>query len=85
MTMIDPEEERHRLEESYSHQTDEELKAIASQGDELTDTALQALRAEMAKRGLTQDVLDGAPDASFTRDRVSRSGRRSQLLELAGS
>ena len=63
MTTIDPEQERRRLAEVYSHQTDGELEQVASQGDNLTDAALLALREEMAKRGLTHDLLDGAPDA----------------------
>ena len=63
MATIDPEQERRRLAEVYSHQTDGELEQVASQGDNLTDVALQALREEMAKRGLTHDLLDEAPDA----------------------
>jgi len=66
MTMIDPEQERRRLAEVYSHQTDGELEQVASQGDDLTDIALQALRAEMTKRGLTYDLLDEAPDVDQT-------------------
>lgn len=64
--MIDPEQERRRLAEVYSQQTDGELEQAASQGGDLTDTALQALRAEMAKRGLTHDLLESAPDAGRT-------------------
>src|SRR5712675_594131 len=67
MTKIDSEQERARLAESYSHQTDEELEAIARQGDDLTDTALRALRAELAKRGLTHDPLEEEPDADQTK------------------
>ena len=58
MAMIDPEQERARLAESYSRQTDEELEKIARDGRELTDVALQALRAELGKRGLTQDPVE---------------------------
>ena len=61
MTPIDPEQERARLADTYSHQTDEELEAIASQSDGLTGVAIEALRSEMARRGLTQD-LDEDPD-----------------------
>ena len=60
---IDPEQERARLTESYSHQTDGELEQIATQSDGLTDVAIEALRSEMAKRGLTQDLLIEEPDA----------------------
>jgi hypothetical protein len=63
MAMIDPEQERRRLAEVYSHQTDSELEQVASQDDDLTDIALHTLREEMAKRGLTHDLLDGASDA----------------------
>jgi|SRR5208282_5413724 hypothetical protein len=66
MAMIDPDEERRRLAEVYSHQTDGELEQAASQGGDLTDIALQALREEMAKRGLTHDLLDGASDAEHS-------------------
>lgn len=61
MATVDPEQERRRVAEVYSHQTDAELEQVASQGDSLTDIALQALREEMAKRGLTHDPLDEAP------------------------
>jgi hypothetical protein len=64
MTQIDPEQERARLAETYSHQTDEELESIAQQSDGLTDIALLALRAELTTRGLTQD-LDEEPDPSL--------------------
>src|SRR5438270_5557026 len=60
---IDPEQERARLTESYSHQTDGELEQIATQSDGLTNVAIKALRSEMAKRGLTQDLLIEEPDA----------------------
>jgi putative signal transducing protein len=63
MAMIDPEQERARLAESYSHQTDEELEEIAKHREDLTDAALQSLRAELSKRGLTQSPPEGFPDA----------------------
>jgi hypothetical protein len=53
MAMIDPEQERARLTEVYSHQTDEQLEEIASHGDELTHVALQSLQAKLSRRGLT--------------------------------
>jgi hypothetical protein len=62
MAMIDPEQERARLAESYSHQTDEELLEIAKHGEDLTDVALQSLRAELSRRGLTQDPPEEFPD-----------------------
>jgi hypothetical protein len=63
MAMIDPEQERARLAESYSRQTDEELEEIAKHGEDLTDVALQSLRAELSRRGLTQDPPEEFPDA----------------------
>jgi hypothetical protein len=63
MAMIDPEQERRRLAESYSHQTDEELEEIAKYGEDLTDVALQSLRAELSRRGLTPDPPEEFPDA----------------------
>jgi|SRR5579863_2029120 len=52
MAMIDPEQEKHRLSQVYSSQTDEELESIAAQPYELTEVAREALRAELTKRGL---------------------------------
>jgi hypothetical protein len=63
MAMIDPEQERARLAKAYSHQTDEELEEIAKHGEDLTDVALQSLRAELSRRGLTQDPPEEFPDA----------------------
>jgi Putative prokaryotic signal transducing protein len=51
--MIDPEQERARLTEVYSQQTDEQLEEIARHGDNLTDVARQSLQAELSKRGLS--------------------------------
>jgi hypothetical protein len=63
MAMIDPEQERRRIAESYSHQTDEVLEEIAKYGEDLTDVALQSLRAELSRRGLTPDPPEEFPDA----------------------
>jgi len=52
MTTIDPEQEKRRLAEFYSGQTDGELEQVAGQGYELTDPAREVLRAELGKRGL---------------------------------
>ena len=52
MAMIDPEQESRRLAEVYSAQSDGELEQVAGQMSELTDTAREALRAELGKRGL---------------------------------
>src|SRR5450432_4460968 len=61
MAMIDPEQERRRLADFYAGQMDGELEQIAGQAYELTDPARQALRAELAKRGLTPAFVDQAP------------------------
>jgi hypothetical protein len=61
MTMIDPEQERRRLEAFYAAQMDGELEQVAGQAYELTDLARQALRAELAKRGLTPAFIEQAP------------------------
>jgi hypothetical protein len=63
MAMIDPEQERARLTEVYSHQTDEQLEEIARHGDDLTDVALQSLQAELSRRGLTNDPPEEFADA----------------------
>lgn len=52
MTMIDPEQERQRLAQSYAEQSDGELENLARQAHELTEVAREALRSELAKRGL---------------------------------
>lgn len=56
---IDPEQERRRLAEFYAYQMDGELEKVAGQAYELTDTAREALRAEMARRGLSTTKLEG--------------------------
>jgi len=63
MATIDPEQERARLAESYSRKTDEELQELAKHTEDLTDIALQSLRDELSKRGLTPDPPEEFPDA----------------------
>jgi len=58
MTMIDPQQEKLRLEEIYAGKTDEELENVAAQAHELTEVASEALRAELGKRGLYVGQLD---------------------------
>lgn len=48
MATIDPEQERRRLAESYSRQSDEELEELAKHAGDPTDIALESLRAELA-------------------------------------
>ena len=64
MAMIDPEQERARLTEVYSQQTDEQLEEIARHGDDLTDVAMQSLQAELSRRGLTNDPPEEFADAN---------------------
>jgi hypothetical protein len=67
MTMIDPEQERRRLAEVYSSQSDGELEQVAGQVSELTDLAREALRAELTKRGLYVGQLEEpAPGSNQT-------------------
>jgi hypothetical protein len=63
MAMIDPEQERKRLAEFYSHQMDGELERVAGQAYELTDVAREALRAELARRGLAVNLVEHRPAA----------------------
>ena len=60
---IDPVNEPARLSELYASKTDEELEEIASQSDDLTDVAGDALRIEMAKRQLSSEQ-DGHADTA---------------------
>jgi hypothetical protein len=67
MATIDPEQERRRLVEFYSYQMDGELEKVAGQAYDLTDVAREALRAEMARRGLSTTFAEharGSPVAS---------------------
>lgn len=61
MAKIDPEQERRRLAEFYSQQMDGELEKVASQAYELTDIACEALKAELARRGLAGKLVEQAP------------------------
>ena len=58
MATIDPEQERRRLAEFYAYQMDGELEKVAGQAHDLTDMAREALRAELAKRGLYVGQLE---------------------------
>jgi hypothetical protein len=66
MAMIDPDHERRRLTEFYSHQTDEQLEETAKQADDLTEIARGALRAELANRALPAESVDEKPKADQT-------------------
>jgi hypothetical protein len=63
MALIDPEQERRRLAEFYSHQMDGELEQVAGQAYELTNVAREALQAEISRRGLVAELVDLLPVA----------------------
>jgi hypothetical protein len=62
MAKIDPEQERQRLIAFYSGQMDGELEKVAGQAYELTNLAREALRAELARRGLDSKLVEEAPN-----------------------
>jgi hypothetical protein len=61
MANIDPDQERRRLAEFYAGQMDGELEKVAGQAFDLTELAKEALKAELAKRGLTPAFIEQAP------------------------
>lgn len=61
MAKIDPEQERRRLADFYSHQMDGELAKVADRAYELTDIAREALAAELSRRGLATPLVEHAP------------------------
>jgi Putative prokaryotic signal transducing protein len=54
--MTAPEQEYQRIAGVYSAMSDEELGQIAESGDELSDAAQEAFRAEVARRGLRIEI-----------------------------
>jgi hypothetical protein len=62
MARIDPQQERQRLTAFYASQMDGELEKVATQAYDLTDLARAALKAEIARRGLSIDLMETAPD-----------------------
>ncbi|MGZ6326884.1 MAG: hypothetical protein ACXWR1_22015 [Bdellovibrionota bacterium] len=61
MALIDPQKERLRLADFYAGQMDGELEKVAGQAYELTDLALEALRAELSRRGLKAKLAEKRP------------------------
>jgi hypothetical protein len=51
MSKIDPVQERERLEKLYSAMADEELNKLLDEANELSETAREALKAEIERRG----------------------------------
>jgi hypothetical protein len=58
MVKIDPEQERDRLAARYAAMSDLELQKVGQNPGALTDWAFEALREEMAKRGLDWACID---------------------------
>lgn len=76
----DPGAEWRRLSEHYAALYDEELKNLARDPGELTETARLVLAAEMKKRGLGLSVTNDAPDGPL----VPRIDRRAALVGNQG-
>lgn len=57
----EPEQERRRLEESYSSETDGRLEQLAGQAYDLSELAREVLRAELEKRGMTVPLVEYPP------------------------
>jgi hypothetical protein len=62
MAIIDPEQERRRLAEFYAGEMDGRLEKIAREAYELSDIAREALRAELARRGLPASLAENPPE-----------------------
>ena len=54
-----------RLQDSYREMSDGELLGLAAQPEDLTDTAREVLRGEMAARGLKAEDAEGDPFAAL--------------------
>src|ERR1700694_302303 len=61
MKSIDPSEEWRRFRETYSLMSEDELQAVANDANDLTEIAKEALRAEIAGRGLVIGLRDEPP------------------------
>jgi len=59
--MIDPDQERRRLEDHYSRQIDGRLEQVAAQAYELGDIARQVLLEELSRRGLSTELTEVRP------------------------
>lgn len=64
MGVVDPEEERKRLAKHYASMTEGELEQFALNAFELTDVAREALRSEIAGRGLELPLNEATPVAA---------------------
>jgi hypothetical protein len=78
---IDQAEEYRRLEALYAEMSDQEIGAMSSQVDDLTEIAQQVLRAEISKRGLGSRSLDSAEDPVEAARRALRAEISEQGME----
>ncbi len=58
MNLFESAQELRRLQELYSQKCDDELMALAQDGDDLTDAAREALQSEISTRGLKVQIQD---------------------------
>jgi hypothetical protein len=58
MATIDPDQERKRLVEHYSLQLEGEIESVAGQAYDLTAVAREALKGELARRGLSVELAE---------------------------
>jgi DNA-directed RNA polymerase subunit M/transcription elongation factor TFIIS len=86
-----------QLQKTYALMTDEEIVVVASDACDLTETAQQALRAEIARRGLkitpqpaaarpepaVPEGADEDPDADLEVVASARNGEEARLLQAA--
>jgi hypothetical protein len=95
MAQIDPTKESERLAALYGGMNDSELAEIAADASSLTDIALQALRAEMARRGMEplpditaseiKDVIDHSKPVMIRRYRdLPEASVAKSILDSAG-
>jgi hypothetical protein len=64
-----PEQEQQRLARLYSGMTPEELQKIAADGASLTDTAREALRTEITRKGLALTVNEAPAGVDVLEER----------------
>jgi hypothetical protein len=83
MADVNPEQERTRLRRVYSGMSEEELREIAEDGASLTPEAVQALTAEIARRGLDVFVSTSSPGEDTLQQRDLVTIRRFQTLSEA--
>lgn len=67
-------EKHEQLVRHYAGMADGELEELAREGGELTEMAREALRAEIARRGLTMVVREPEPSSSHSESRLVTVG-----------